>query len=213
MDFKKIFTKQILFFLSVSLVVLVVGVVIWQLTPKSNSSVPDNFVNLPASQDGSMKDAPIKLAAQNPSSDGPTSDPDTDEASQDDAAIQGQLDRDRQEQKQTKYLKTKLEQTELEYEQQKAIAEINKLKMADTEGFKVPDTEDAKSIPDIKVEYIGGDSTRKEAILSIAGATYPVKEKSHPIDSIQVMSISDTSVTVHIMSPQDMTKTIEYRQE
>ena len=211
MDFKKI-PKPILFSLLVVVAVLVVGVVIWQFTLKGNSSVPENVVNLPAFQDGSMKGAPIKLAAQNPSSDGPTSDSVVDERSPDDAAIQRQLDRDREEQKQTKYLKTKLEQTQLEYEQQKAIAEINKLKMADTQGFKVPDTDDTKSIPDIKVEYIGGDSTRKEAILSIAGASYPVKEKTKPTDSIQVMSISDTSVTVHIMSPQDITKTIDYKQ-
>jgi len=132
---------------------------------------------------------------------------------EDDAAIQQQLDRDRQEQKQTKYLKTKLEQTNLELEQEKAIAEINKLKMENRGTFKEPGIDGQKNLPEIKVEYIGGDSVKKEAILSIAGANYQVKEKSSPTDTIRVVSISDSGVTLHFSGPPELTKTIDYKPE
>jgi hypothetical protein len=134
-------------------------------------------------------------------------------AEQDDAAIQQQLDRDRRQQKQTKDLKIKLEQTNLELEQEKALAEINKLKKDNMEAFDEPSVIGVNNLPEIKVDYIGGDSVKKEAILSIGGASYQVKEKSYPLENIQVVSICDSSVTLHFSAPQDLTKTIEYKPE
>ena len=68
-------------------------------------------------------------------------------------------------------------------------------------------------LPEIKVDYIGGDNVKKEAILSIGGTSYQVKEKSNPTDNIQVVSISDSSVTLHFSAPQELTKTIDYKPE
>jgi hypothetical protein len=136
-----------------------------------------------------------------------------DNSKQEDVAIEQQLERDRQEQKQTKYLKNKLEQTNLELEQEKAMAEINKLKLENIGGFNDSDSDGQKNIPEVKVEYIGGDSVRKEAILSIAGTNFQVKERSNPTDNIQVVSISDSSVTIHFIAPVALTKTIDYKPE
>ena len=130
-----------------------------------------------------------------------------------DTAIQEQLDRDRRQQKQTKDLKIKLEQTNLELEQEKAIAEINKLKKENTGAFNEPTADGQNNLPEIKVDYIGGNGVKKEAILSIGGASYQVKEKSSPTANIQVVSISDSSVTLHFSAPEEMTKTIDYKPE
>ena len=116
-------------------------------------------------------------------------------------------------QKQTKDLKIKLEQTNLELEQEKALAEINKLKKENMGAFNEPAVEGQNNLPEIKVEYIGGNSVKKEAILSIGGTSYQVKEKSSPTDNIQVVSISDSSVTLHFSAPQELTKTIDYKPE
>ena len=130
-----------------------------------------------------------------------------------DADIQEQLDRDRLQQKQTKDLKNKLEQTNLELEQEKALAEINKLKKENTGAFNEPASGEQNNLPVVRVNYIGGDQTMKEAILTIDGVSYQVKEKSEPTDDIQILSISDSSVKLHFNSPQDLTKVIEFKPE
>lgn len=132
---------------------------------------------------------------------------------EEDTAIQQQLDRDRKQQKQTKDLKIKLEQTNLELEEQKALAEINKLKNENNVAFNEPGIDGQNNLPEIKIDYIGGDIRKKEAILSITGINYQVKEKSNPISNIQVLTITDSSVTVHFGAPQDLTKTFDYKPE
>ena len=128
------------------------------------------------------------------------------------ASIQAQLDWDRKQQKETKDLKIKLEQTNLELEQEKAEAEINKLKKENMGSFNDP-SESQNGLPEIKVDYIGGDNHQKEAIISINGESYQVKEKFKPTDNIQVVAISDSGVTLHFDKPQDMTKTFDYKPE
>lgn len=134
--------------------------------------------------------------------------------STDDAAIQAQLDRDRQQQRQTKELQIKLEQTNLELEQEKAIAEINKLKKENDGQISMPSIDGSQvALPDIIVNYIGISNGVKEAILSISGTNYPVQEKSKPTDNIEVEAISDSSVTVHFSSPKNITKTFNFKTE
>jgi hypothetical protein len=130
-----------------------------------------------------------------------------------DADMQDQLDRDRRQQRQTKDLKIKLEQTDLELEQEKALAEIYKLKNENMEVFKDPALGGQKDFPEIKVEYIGEGGDKKEAILSIAGVNYQVKEKDVPVDSIEVRSISDTGVILHFSVPQESIKTVYFKPE
>ena len=192
MDFKKLFLNKILI-LSL-LGIFIIGTILWKLTSKTEISATEAEVALP-----SVRPLAQILTAQ--------------EAPTEDAAIQKQLDRDREEQKKTKYLKTKLEQTDLELQQEKALAEINKLRMENMGTFKEPSTDGQNGLPEVKVQYIGGDSVKKEAILSIAGTSFQVKEKASPTDNIQVVAISDSSVTLHFNVPQEMTKTFDYKPE
>jgi len=169
-------------------VILIIGAVIGKFWPKTDQSIPENMEIMPVVNQ-SMDVSPVE-----------------------EVEIQQQLNHDRQEQKQTKYLKTKLEQINLELEQEKALAEINKLKM-ENGTLKETGLDGQKGLPEIKVEYIGGNGAKKEAILSIAGVSFQVKEKSVPLDGVKVLSISDSSVTLHFSTPKELNKTIEYRPE
>ncbi|MBF0511633.1 MAG: hypothetical protein HQL13_04805 [Candidatus Omnitrophica bacterium] len=67
--------------------------------------------------------------------------------------------------------------------------------------------------PEIKVDYIGGNEKKREAIVSIGQVSYQVKEKSNPTDNVQVLGISDSSVTFEIGPPINATKTIDFKPE
>ena len=208
MDFKKMSLKSILL---VSLAaIFLIGFVVMKFSSKTDSSTIENVETLPPA----IKEASVK-ASSTPSAAVPqmSSQLAPGISKEEDTAIQEQLDRDRKQQKQTKDLKIKLEQTNLELEQEKAIAEINKLKKENTGAFNEPTADGQNNLPEIKVDYIGGNGVKKEAILSIGGASYQVKEKSSPTANIQVVSISDSSVTLHFSAPEEMTKTIDYKPE
>ena len=55
--------------------------------------------------------------------------------------------------------------------------------------------------------------SKKKPFFQLAGTSYQVKEKSNPTDNIQVVSISDSNVTLHFTAPQNLTKTIDYKPE
>jgi hypothetical protein len=78
--------------------------------------------------------------------------------------------------------------------------------------FKDP-SESQNGMPEIRVAYIGGDSHQKEAIISVNRESFQVKEKFKPTDNIQVVAISDSSVTLHFDKPGDMTKTFDFKPE
>ena len=212
MDFKRLSQNKL--FLPVLAVLFVIVLLVGKSFIKTASTSQENPEAVNSSPVLLSKDTLVKPVIQKESSEKDFSKkPISDSSNEDDVAIQDQLDRDRQAQKQTKYLKTKLEQTNLELEQEKALAEINKLKIDNMGAFKDPTEESQKNFPEIKVEYIGGNDVKKEAIVSIAGTNYQVKAKSNPTDNIQVVSISDSSVTLHFSAPQDLTKTIDYKPE
>lgn len=202
MDFKKASLKLMGPILLVGF--LLIGLLVW----RSNNGTPNATQNEPTKE-------PLENAVtQNPLVGAQTTEKQAPVASkEEEAAIQEQFDRDRKQQKQTKDLKIKLEQTNLELEQEKALAEINKLKKENVGAFNEPATGGQNNLPEIKVDYIGGDSTKKEAILSINGASYQVKETSRPTADIQVISIADSSVTLHFSAPEELTKTIDYKPE
>ena len=204
MDFKKMSLKSILF---VSLAAFfLIGFVAMRFFSKTDlPALENNEIQNPV-QRGLVKETTLENSIQNPLAVPPT-------GKEEDAAIQEQLDRDRKQQKQTKDLRIKLEQANLELEQEKALAEINKLKKENRGTFDEPALEGQKNLPEIKVDYIGGSSLRKEAILSIGGTSYQVKERSNPTADIQVVSISDSSVTLHFSAPEELTKIIDYKPE
>lgn len=211
MDFKKL--QAILPFILIGL--LFCGFLIWNVFLKNNTSASENDVlpsptvnlqNKPIGLKEPIQAPPVKVGKV-------VNQLSSEAGNQDDSEIQEQLDRDRQQQKITKDLKNKLEQTNLELEQEKAVAEINKLKKDNIGAFNDPSENGQTNLPDIKVEYIGGDSVKKEAILSIGSASYQVKPNSSVTDNIQVISISDSSVTLHFSAPQNLTKTFDYKPE
>jgi hypothetical protein len=124
-----------------------------------------------------------------------------------------QMDSDRLQQKKIKILKLQLEQTNLQLEQEKALSEISKLEKENTSVVNVSNDQGQDKYPDVKVIYIGGTAEEKEAILSINGNNYSVKEKNRPVKNVQVLSITNTAVTVHFNLPQDLSTTIEYKPE
>jgi hypothetical protein len=122
-----------------------------------------------------------------------------------------QMDADRNQQRQIKMLKMQLEQVNLQLENEKAMAEINKLK-SETAGYvRYPQVN--SGVPNIKIIYIGGAETSKEAILSINGTSYSVKVNDRPVTNVEVLGITDQGVKVHLSAPRQRTTFINYVQE
>jgi sRNA-binding carbon storage regulator CsrA len=124
-----------------------------------------------------------------------------------------QMDADRNQQRQIKILKMELEQVHLQLENEKAKAEINKLKKEDAAYVKDSNVQDSSGFPRIKVVYIGGTETQKEAILAIDGTSYSVKENDKPIEHAEILGITNNSVKVHFSAPQELTTVIKYVQD
>jgi hypothetical protein len=123
-----------------------------------------------------------------------------------------EMQKDRQQQRRIKALKMEKEQTDLELEEQKALAELNKFRRNTTDPVNEgapPNSPDT----DIKVAYIGGANLHKEAIVSINGTNYAVKEKERPLKDMEVVAITDNDVTIHFLSPQDTTATYPFKSE
>ena len=196
MEFKNISLKYISSFILIG--ILFIGLLIWRISIKTNRSDGENIEGPTAFQNEVVNENDESEVESN---------------KQEDKEIQEQFDQDRQQQKLTKVLRIKLEQTNIELEQEKALTEIYKLKKENVGTFKESAIGGQNNLPEIKVEFIGGDSIKKEAILSISGSDYKIKEKTSLMDNIKVMSISDSSVTLHFSSPQELTKTIEYKPE
>ncbi len=178
---------------SILMLMAAAGLCIWAASFKAEASQEAQDPLLPAVQ--------IKTLEPSPKA-----------SSEEESVIEKQFEEDRQQQKQTKYLKNKLEQTNLELEQEKALAEINKLKTENGSAFTAQ-AGGQSEFPEVKLAYIGGSDADKEAVLSIAGVNYRVKAKSMPLDNVQVTAISDTDVTLQFFKPRPTAKTITFKPE
>lgn len=208
MGFNKLFLKPVV--IPIFVLTAVIGVVLFKFTNKAPAQPdPANSTSPALATQSTHTIVSMKLPVSTRQL---GQDQENDSALQEDASIQAQLNWDRKQQKETKDLQIKLEQTSLELEQEKAEAEIYKLKKENMGSFNEP-SESQNGLPEIKVDYIGGDSQQKEAIISINGESYQVKEKFKPTDNIQVVAISGLGVTLHFDKPQDMTKTFDYKPE
>jgi len=211
MEFKNGSFKLILFLSLVGVLILMIA---WKMFFETDPSKSENLEALTTTSIEPVGHVSIRPNIQTQSFEGAFGKgSESNTPSEEEKDFQKELDHDREEQKQTKFLKAKLEQTDLELEQEKAQAEIDKLRKEDKGNYKELAIDGQKNIPDVIVEYIGGNDVKKEAILSIAGSNYKVKERSSPLDNIQVISISDSSVTLHFSAPQELTKTIDYKPE
>jgi len=134
MDFKNLFKAPVLI-PSIGLVLILGALIIRSFPKEAAADVMDETVpSIPAAA--------------------PTIEPRPQEqSSPEDLQIEQELSQDRQEQKQTKYLKNKLEQSNLELEDEKVMAEINKLKMENIGNVKeLSDGDGNGGIPEVKVE-------------------------------------------------------------
>jgi hypothetical protein len=127
--------------------------------------------------------------------------------------LKEQMDADRHQQRQIKKLRMQLEQANLQLDNEKTVAEINKLKKDDAGYVKDSDPQGGLGFPSMKVIYIGGSEMKKEAILSIAGISYSVKENDKPVGNVEILAIANSSIKVHFSAPQPLTIVINYVQE
>jgi len=168
-------------------------------TIESRNVEPEIFPNQAVSPGPVNKRIPIKETLQ--------------EDSQSMKEMKEQMDSDRLQQKKIKMLKLQLEQTNLQLEQEKARSQISKLEKENISVVNDSNQQGQDKYPDVKVVYIGTTASSKEAIVSINGNNYSVKEKNMPVKNVRVDAITDNSVTLHFSLPQDLKTTIEYKPE
>jgi len=124
-----------------------------------------------------------------------------------------QMDREREQQKKIKMLNLELEQIRLQFEREKALSEINKLHKENAGNVKDSSGINEGGLPDVKVLYIGLSNSEKEAILTINGTNYSVKENDRPLASLTIVSITNRDVRVRIKIAADKTEDYSYRLE
>ena len=113
------------------------------------------------------------------------------------------MDRDRNQQRQIKMLKMQLEQINLQLDNEKALTEINKLKKENAGYVKDSNSQTGTGFPSIRIIYIGGTDIEQEAILSIDGTSYSVKEKDRPVSNVEILSVTDKGIKVHFRPPKN----------
>jgi len=194
MEFKKLNVRALILMALAS--VMLLGMLMTHLKPQAAIEQPQAqtpslgpIINIPAPQEMSQEDtASMK-------------------------EMKEEMDSDRQQQKKIKMLKLQLEQTSLQLEQEKDLSEIGKLEKDNTGIVNDSNDQGLGKYPDVRVIFIGGSTQDRQAILSINGNNYAVKEKNKPIRNMEVLAISDSSVTLHFSLPQDLKTTIEYKPE
>ncbi len=204
MEFKRINTRAIVLISIAGF--LIVMTIISNFKSKS-TDVPDNQIQAPALPVSVFKQPEVagqRFNTINPSDD-------EDEAVQ--RQMKDQMDKDRNQQRQIKMLKMQLEQINLQLDNEKALTEINKLKKENALYVKDSNSQTGTGFPSIRIVYIGGTDIEKEAILSIDGTSYSVKEKDRPVANVEILGVTDKSVKVHFSAPVEMTTVINYVQE
>jgi len=200
MEFKRMNMREIILIISAAF--LIVMTMIFNFKSKSRE-FPDNQISVPILPP-SMSNELVRPAENL-------------KIEEDDGAVQkemkDQMDRDRNQQRQIKMLKMQLEQMNLQLDNEKALTEINKLKKENTGYVKDSNPQIGIGFPNIRIIYIGGTDNGKEAILSIDGTSYSVREKDKPVSNVEILAVTDKSVRVHFSSPQELTTVVNYVQE
>jgi hypothetical protein len=200
MEFKRINTRAMVLISIAGFLILMT--IVSNFKPKS-TAVPDNQIQAPALP-GPVFAVGQRLNTMSLSED-------EDEVVQ--REMKGQMDKDRNQQRQIKMLKMQLEQINLQLDNEKALTEINKLKKENAGYVKDSNLQAGAGFPSIRIIYIGGTDIGKEAILSIDGTSYSVKEKDRPVSNVEVLSVTGKSVKVHFSAPHELTTVINYVQE
>ena len=204
MEFKKINTRGMILISIAGF--LIVMAIVSNFKPKS-ADVPNNQTQAPAPPPAFFQQPEVIRQRSNtiiPSDD-------EDEAVQ--REMKDQMDKDRNQQRQIKMLKMQLEQINLQLDNEKALTEINKLKKENAGYVKDSNSQAGIGFPSVRIIYIGGTDIGKEAILSIDGTSYSVKEKDRPVSNVEVLSVTGKSVKVRFSAPHELTTVINYVQE
>jgi len=200
MEYKRI-NKRGMVFISIAGFLIVMAIV---LNFKSKSAdVPDNQIHAPA--------LPVPVPDELVRPVHRLKIEDEDEAVQ--REMKDQMDKDRNQQRRIKMLKMQLEQINLQLDNEKAFTEINKLKKENAGYVKDSNSQAGTGFPSIRIIYIGGTDIEKEAILSIDGTSYSVKEKDRPVANMEVLGVTNQGVKVHFTAPQELTTVINYVQD
>lgn len=137
--------------------------------------------------------------------------PVTNEPDRDDAALNAMIEdmeKDRVEQRMIRALKMRKQETDLELEEQKSRAELNRLRnLNPPQEAKAGDTSNL----DVKIIYLGGNETDKEAILSVNGSSYSVKVRDRILEDFEVVSITDTGVIMRSLKAPFQTATYQFK--
>lgn len=133
------------------------------------------------------------------------------ETDEDDAldlkALRQQMNKQRDIQQQIKLHNLELEQTKVQLEQEKALAEMNQLRKANLGIVKDPNGDGMLSLPDTKVIFLSASEKGKEAILSINGGNYTVKEGDRPLNNVLVKLIDNKGVTILVNGEKEIVLT------
>ncbi len=124
--------------------------------------------------------------------------------------VKEQMDKERTQMKNMKLLYMELDQIKLQYEKEKTLSEIKKLRKENIDVTGEMGVSDDKTL-EVRVLFIGSSDKQKEAIISINGANYTVKEKEKPVANLEILSISNTGIDVQITGKETIIKTIVYR--
>ena len=204
MEFKRINTRAMVL---ISIAVFLILMTIVSNFKSKSTIVPDNQI-----QELALPEPPQHPVLRTTLTSGvEVVSEDEDEAVQ--REMKGQMDKDRNQQRQIKMLKMQLEQINLQLDNEKALTEINKLKKENAGYVKDSNLQAGVGFPSIRIIYIGGTDIGKEAILSIDGTSYSVKEKDRPVSNVEVLSVTGKSVKVHFSAPHELTTVINYVQE
>ena len=119
-------------------------------------------------------------------------------------AMRDQMNKERGIQQQIKLHSLELEQTKVQLEQEKALAEMNQLRKANLGIVRDPNGNGTLSLPDTKVVFLSASEKAKEAILTINGSNYTVKEGDKPLENLVVKAITEKGVTIVVNGDKEI---------
>jgi hypothetical protein len=119
-------------------------------------------------------------------------------------ALRDQMSKERGIQQQIKVHSLELERTKVQLEQEKALAEMNQLRKANLGSVRDPNGNGTLSLPDTKLIFLSSSDKAQEAILTINGTNYTVKEGDRPLDNLWVKAISEKGVVIIVNNDKEI---------
>jgi hypothetical protein len=172
----------------------------------SGGDLPDKEINpvavVQAAADETAQSAKAEiLNAQGEAKDALEQD---DEDARDLKALRDQMNKERGIQQQIKLHNLELERTKVQLEQEKALAEMNQLRKTNLGIVRDPNGNGTVALPDIKLIFLSSSEKVREAILTINGTNYTVKEGDKPLDNILVKTIKEKGALIVVNGEKEI---------